>query len=607
MTLEEFLALLATLADATTVEDIDAAIEQVTAGASELATAEGVDRDALLDALSQAGDITEALRNEQTARDEADAAHEQAIADRLSRITGPEDLSALDGLDDDTLAALGELAAAGLTAEQLAELAADPGGDDDDSDGDDGDGTGTGDEGGTGDGTGDGTGGVNASGAPRISGVNARRPRRAQPAATSTPAAARMTAAGDLIGIRAGTELSVDDPVPLHRAVMAGFRRLGSSSGVDVPIMSSSGRFTDGRRLRNGDAAHNSQVIQRAQRALVASGSLEALNASGGPCAPGITLYDQPVIGTAERPVRDGGMVMRMGADRGAISTMPIPTLAQVTAADDDGGITVWDDTAGHAVGDNTRTEKSVAVIECDPVSDPTEVVGIVKRLKYSEFRGRFFPESVEAWLSLLSTEHARVAETRELTVIGDGSTHVTMGAELSSTRDILRGLGKQAAQFRNRHRTPATFPLRVGLPAWLRDHLREDLAAAEASGSTDERLAYADAEIETFFGVRHLNLSWFLDGETGQVYGAQTAGADLAWKSTVIGYLYPDGSWLHPEDPELVIGMYRDHRYMDTNDVGFFAETFEATHFHGVESQRLVFTLDPNGQGYGPHAVSAS
>lgn len=606
MNLADFLALLASLSDATTVDDIAGAIEQVTTGAEALAADDTISRDELLNALSQAADTVEALRTEDTARAAADAEHQQAVADQLARIVGPDaDLSALEGLSEDDLAVLAELA--GLSDEDLAALSAT--GDEPDDGGSDDGGS---DDGGGGDG-GDGGGSdggdpsaVNAGGstpAPRITGVNARRPRGSQPQAATTSSVA-MLAADGLTGVRAGTRL--DDPVAMHRAVMAAYRRLGTGASGDIPVATSRGRFNPGRQLRNTDAGHNSRVIQEAQRALVASGSLQALNASGGPCAPGVTLYDQPVIGVADRPVRDG-MVMRMGAERGSIRTMPIPTLADVTAADDDGGVIVWDDTSGHVEDDSGTTTKSVATITCDDPSEYTEVRAITKRLRFSEFRSRFFPESVQAWLELLNTEHARKAETRELTVIGDGSTHVTMGAELSSTRDILRGSGKQAAQFRNRHRTLANAPLRFGLPAWVRDHMREDLAAAEAQGTTDERLAYADAYIESFFAARKLNVTWFLDGESGQVYGAQTAGADLAWKSTVVGYLYPDGSWLHPEDPELVIGVYRDHRYMDVNDVGFFAETFEATHFHGIESQRLLFTLDPNGQGYGPHEVSAS
>ncbi len=149
----------------------------------------------------------------------------------------------------------------------------------------------------------------------------------------------------------------------------------------------------------------------------------------------------------------------------------------------------------------------------------------------------------------------------------------------------------------RQSRRLGETQPLTFVFPFWLRDVLRIDLSR-EVPGSSDERLATADSKIDSFFRSRHINPISILEGETAAAEFAiqANAGGLQPIPSTVTTYLYVPGDWLALDGGTLDLGLYRDSTLVGTNDAEMFAETFEAAHFQGLETWRIVMDICPSG-----------
>jgi hypothetical protein len=313
-----------------------------------------------------------------------------------------------------------------------------------------------------------------------------------------------------------------------------------------------------------------------------------AMAASGGICVNPQIDYSQPVIGTDARPVQDQ-MLVNFGADRGGVTTIPSPIITDVV-----GAVDVW--TNENDITPSDPTTKPCLTVTC-PEEVTTVIEAITRCLKFGNFKARYFPELIDAWMQLVNVWGARFSESRLLDTIGDGSTQVSVGEGLSAFRDVLAGLDRILAQFGSFYRT-GDITFTFGLPFWARNLIRADIARQLPVGTVDETLAYADTEIDRAFSVRNLNPVYFWDGETGsdQIWGAQGDGPAAGWPDSIVGYLYPAGSWLGLNGGELNLGLYRDDTLVGTNDVKFFFENMEAAHFRGTDSRRITFDVCPDG-----------
>jgi hypothetical protein len=426
---------------------------------------------------------------------------------------------------------------------------------------------------------------------PIVSRVAARRPDRVRPRASGdgNPQYA-LTASANVqnAGIHAGQRL--EDPEDIGAAFLSAWESTQGYSGqgpMKVSVAFAGGRRPEDvwpeERLLTADAMSNASKLDRVS-------SLQAITAAGGRCVPSEIRYDLPVLNTTtDTPVADD-MMVRFGAARGGVVTLAPPVLSDVT-----GAISVWSEANDADPGTDGPATKPCLTVDC-PDDSESIVDAIVRCLRFGNFRARFFGEQIQAILDLTAAAHARFMETRRLTAIGAGSTQVSTGQVLGVTRDVVATLRRASAAVRNFHRMPTNAPLRFGFPDWLFDMIATDLARQMPVGTLEETLAVAEATILRWFAVDGINPTPFLDGEPGQIFGPQGDGPLQGWPDTVVTYLYPEGTWLDLDGGVLDLGIMRDITSTETNDFQVFAESWQATHFFGVESWRIEMDVCPDG-----------
>jgi hypothetical protein len=98
----------------------------------------------------------------------------------------------------------------------------------------------------------------------------------------------------------------------------------------------------------------------------------------------------------------------------------------------------------------------------------------------------------------------------------------------------------------------------------------------------------------------------------SGITIGAQTyddaaaGGAIPGFPNQIDSLLYPTGSWAFLNGGGLNLGLVRDHILNARNKHRQFQETFEGAAFRGVESLRLVMSVQPTGQTAGTKDLDA-
>lgn len=418
--------------------------------------------------------------------------------------------------------------------------------------------------------------------------TKARRPNATKPRNVRRQNELVLRASANVPGVPAGMVLDSNDKIidTVDRALRAtGGRYHGPRT--EIPLFSLGSWNPEdvfgAERTLGRDAQSNEQKIE-------AVTSLAALRASGGICAPVPVEYDLPILGTDARPLRDS--LARFGAPRGGTRLLPPPSLLDVS-----GAVGAWTEANDVDPGSDGPEIKPCLTLDC-PEETETLVAAITQCLKIGNFRNRFFPEQVRAWTQLVGVSAARFSETRMLQKIGDLSTQIAVTQVLGSTRTVLAALDRRAAGLRSFHRLDPKFPLRLEAPAWLLNNMITDLAR-ELPGSTAERLAMSEGQIEAFFTVRHINVTWLLDGEAGQVFPDQVDGDLNGWPTEVVVYLFVEGTWLHLDAGMIDFGIVRDSVLNSTNDMQMFSEVFEEVAFHGVPgtSARMAIDICPNGE----------
>lgn len=439
---------------------------------------------------------------------------------------------------------------------------------------------------------------------PSIGRLAAARPAASAPVPTATdsgPGPKTLIASADIPGLPAGREVSVED---WGKGAMARYNAVSKtqSSGADgerIFFGTVYQEYPEDRTLTRDNDSLNERRMQ-------AVASPEALAASGGICGPVAVDYSLTTIAVADRPVK-GGLV-QFGASRGGVRFILPHTLAQVTG---DAPASVWTQATDANPGGSTKPH---AVFVCQAVQEVV-VDAVTSIVQFGNFQARFFTEQIDQYMATVDAVHSRLAEATLLSAITTGSTAVTAGAyEIGAAREFLSELDRAISGLRYRHRLgTGNVPLRLHIPQWFYDMVRADLTKQLPgdSGSGLERLATADATIDGFFAVRHINVTKVLDSPTGaavlQGFLPQGAGQLVPWPLHVYAWLYPEGSWTFLDGGELNLGMVRDSTLNSTNNFQMFTETFEKAVFRGHESLVLDFKIEPSGTSIGAVAPTAA
>lgn len=185
-------------------------------------------------------------------------------------------------------------------------------------------------------------------------------------------------------------------------------RRFGGSKTVVASIKTELAP----ERTLNGDASAN----ERKMLDLFGANPVVPVTASGGCCSIPEPIYDQPMLGSLERPIRAAFDVLN--ASRGAVQAYPPVCLP-------DEGADIWTCTQDAAVDpEDPDTWKSCTAIDCDE-SEPTLVEPIYKCLTIGTFQQKFAPEQWEAILFQTDKLAARLAEARLFNWLAASATSV--------------------------------------------------------------------------------------------------------------------------------------------------------------------------------------
>lgn len=420
----------------------------------------------------------------------------------------------------------------------------------------------------------------------------AAKPRPPQPSAQFAPPAdtepeaprPALVASTGIPGIMPGEILDGDQLVRAFTEA-AGVKSATSREKVVVARADFRNFFPDERKLTEGlTASAANRIIQE----VVGD---RALTASGGLCAPVTPYYNLMTVATAARPVRDSLAVFN--AVRGGLQFGRPLNLADVA-----GGVGIKTESEDAAGG--TFATKDCLFVEC-PTFETSYLNMIYRCLQFGNLNSRAFPEMVSQAIELAVAYHARVADSALLDYIGDSSTAVTQAQLYGATSTLIDSLLFAAAGMRSRNRMSIDSRFRVLLPAWARELMSADTVNSQFYRGQVEP-GNADALLRAY-GVEP---TWYLDTETGagQIFGTQSAGALLDFPTTVVAYIFPEGSYLFLDGGTLDLGVVRDSTLNSTNDFEVFAETFEAAAYIGVESLKITATVCPDGSTGGPDTL---
>lgn len=404
------------------------------------------------------------------------------------------------------------------------------------------------------------------------------RPAAAEPTAGETPRghiAIVAEGAGHALGARVDRRGVVDALARKRRS----FSAIPEGVSEDVVVASIRAAYPS-ERILGDDPKRNWEQVE----AVIGE---DALVASGGLCAPVTPYYDLDILAQAMRPVRDA--LPSFNAERGGIRFMTPPKLSAVTTGV--GYLTAAQDATG-----GTTATKTCQTIPC-PAQLEVDVAIVYRCLKFGNLGARTFPEQVDNFVSLTEAAFARLAETKILDGIAAASTAVTASQVAGATSTLAGQIITAAAGMRSRNRMGRNRTIRVFLPEWAVDLLDVDLARAQF-----DRLEHNSGDVIALLREKNIAVTTFVDGETtgSQVFGTQNAGALLGFPTSLIWYMFPEGSFVYLDGGTLDLGLVRDSVLNATNDFQIFAEGFENVAFLGVESLKVTSSVCGNGSVFG-------
>lgn len=427
--------------------------------------------------------------------------------------------------------------------------------------------------------------------------------KKAVPAPTGKMAAAKpkvtITAAADVQGHSAGTNMSVDDLGDAFISKASALSKTSSNGRLDVATLEveyPQDRFLDSRDNSSVNTEKIMEVMASAQAetrrnldALLDGGSnseLRSLTAAGGLCAPVNVRYDIFEMGTDSRPIRDA--LLRFGASRGGIRFNAPPVLSDVDAA-----VNIYTEAQDAA---STGYPKGCIRVTCGADVE-VKVYAVPLCMEVGNFQRLSFPENFRAWWKLGKIEHAREAEVQLWERMKTLSVHVTTGETgLGVSRITLGTLARAGQQYRDRFRIGDEAALRIFVPSWLVTMMQVDFMR-QAPG--DSAVGITRQTIARYLASFNMAVTFVLDGQaSGDTGYAQVAGELNEWPASVDLILTVDGEFLFLDMGQLDFGTeIRDFTQIRNNDSGAFWETFENVAHVGPQSLWISYRICASGQ----------
>lgn len=411
-----------------------------------------------------------------------------------------------------------------------------------------------------------------------------------------------------------GLTLDVD-PETAREQIATAFANMASNRNPYAKTTLVSANWADaykdaGRFISRDDGGYRvSRIMAKVENEVRSRNAEENALVAAGICGPVTPVYDIPVIGDTDRPVRDA--LARIGADRGGITYRPaIDGVAQT------GGIGTWT-----AANDETTPlpEKTCLEVDC-PTPVTAEVEAIYQCLTFSNMSTQFDPEAMESVIQAGEVAFARYAENKLLTQLTTASKTLYGPRVLGAARDYFVNLDKLVAYYKSVHRLSDDAPLRMINPLWLKNILRMDIARQMVGDGLDT-LAIADELMMDWYRRRNINPTFHLDGInpaeiTGpdpditvpqQSYTSAAAGTEIPnYIGNVSTLLFREGDWKYLDGGELNMGMVRDSVLNANNRFQTFREEFAIAAHRGIESLHIVHQLQVTGQSAATRDLNA-
>ena len=375
----------------------------------------------------------------------------------------------------------------------------------------------------------------------------------------------------------------------------------GFRQDVVVASVDTRSQYPEERRLRlagiDPDGWGNDELIKLATTpggrkpggiSMVAGGGMTAMVAAGGVCAPVTPYYGQQFIAVLDRPVRDA--MVSYNADRGGVRYNPPIGISTISGSDAIGIVTEEEDSEG-----GTFAAKTCQTVVCvDAVEVDVDI--IYHCVIWSNLTARTFPERVAQYSDTVMAGFARLAETNLLNAIKAGSTNVTQANTNTqgAVSSLLGSVLTAAAGQRSRQRMAPDATLRAIFPAWGRDLLVADIVRSQF-----QRFDMSEQGLIALLRSYNIEPSFTIDGPstgTGQVFGAQTAGALEPFPTSMQWALYPEGTWMFLDGGVLELGIVRDSVLNAENQFEIFGESFENAANVGIESLWITTDVCPSG-----------
>lgn len=247
------------------------------------------------------------------------------------------------------------------------------------------------------------------------------------------------------------------------------------------------------------------------------------------------------------------------------------------------------------------------------------DVYAVYTSLQFANLTARTFPEQVEANIRLADALAARVADTQMLDVMTAWSTLFTGAKTFGTARQLLAQWGHMAAWYRNVERMDPRAVLRLGIPAWTINAMRNDYLSTFLGGGASN-WGLSDDEIVAWLEQHRLVPFLYQDGpsdisqlfSTAGLSGATNTGTNsatpiaipefpgtgltTAFRTKVVSFMFAEGTWLALTTGELNIGLVRDSILNSQNRFRNFQEEWETPAFVGVRSLRGVHTVAADG-----------